>query len=315
MFSVVIPYYNKSKYIQRCLHTILNQTFQEFEIILINDGSTDGGLEFISTTYSDKIIVINQENQGVSVARNTGIKQAKYPFIAFLDADDCWHNQFLQKVKEVIDSEKDFKIIGTHYSRKKEFLLSDSGSLDYFKFENYFKSGISNTYFTSSSTVIASDFFKNNNGFNSNLKKGEDIDVWVRAVLSGGNAFYVKNTLVYYSDEDINQVTNTKVSIHNSLVGTINQPIYNQSRSVENKNFNRFSNIFVLCNLYQYYYDSESHLQAKEVLKKNDYCFFLLNLVYALPLGFGIQLMSSKRSRRWIRLYIKFVIRYVLKKN
>jgi glycosyltransferase involved in cell wall biosynthesis len=315
MFSVIVPYYNKSKYIQRCLDGVLNQTYQEFEIILVNDGSTDGGLKFISTTYSDKIIVINQENKGVSVARNMGIKQAKYPFIAFLDADDCWHNQFLQKVKEVIDIERDFKIIGTHYSRKKEFLSSDSGSLDYFKFENYFKSAIRNTCFFTSSTIITADFFAKNNGFNNNLKKGEDIDVWVRAVLSGGNAFYVKNTLVYYSDEDINQVTNTKVSIQNSLVGIINQPIYNQCFSVKNDSFNRFSSVFVLCNLYPYFYDSESHLKAKEVLKKNEHHFFLLNLVYTFPLGLGIKLMLSKRLRRWIRLYIKFVIRYFLRKN
>ena len=210
MFSVIIPYYNKSKYIQRCLDGVLNQTFQKFEIILVNDGSTDGGLQFISNTYSKKITIINQINQGVSAARNTGIKAAKYPFIAFLDADDCWHNQFLQRGKEIIDKEINIKIIGAHYSRDKEFLDSDLDSLNYFKFENYFKSALRNTYFSSSSTIIATNFFKKNIGFNTNLKKGEDIDLWIRAVCSGGNAFYIKNTLVYYSDEDANQSTNSK---------------------------------------------------------------------------------------------------------
>lgn len=312
MFSVIIPYYNKSKYIQRCLDGVLNQTFQEFEIILVNDGSTDNGLGFISTTYSNKITVINQENKGVSTARNTGIKVAKYPFIAFLDADDCWHNEFFQKAKEVIDTEINVKIIGAHYSRKNEFLTADSGVLDYFKFENYFKSALKNTYFSSSSTIITADFFKSNDGFNANLKQGEDIDLWVRAVHSGGNSFYIKNTLVYYSDEDENQATNFNRNIKNTLVGTINTLYEKNLKSSNDSSFNRFVSIYVLFNLYRYYYDLESHLYAKEALNKNEYNFFLLGLVYRLPLQLGIKLMGSKRFNKWIRLYMKFVIRHIL---
>lgn len=312
MFSIVIPYYNKSKYIQRCLEAVLTQSFQEFEIILVNDGSTDNGLHFISNNYSNKITVINQENQGVSAARNTGIKAAKYPFIAFLDADDCWHNEYLQKVKKVIDTEEDIKIIGAHYSRDKEFLASDSGGLDYFKFENYFKSALRNTYFFSSSTIIRADFFSENEGFNTHLKRGEDIDVWIRAVQSGGKAFYIKNTLVYYSDEDVNQATNYKGNIENSLSGTMNTSYENILKSSKNKDFNRFVSIYIYFSLPSFYYASESHLMAKAMIKKNEFHFILLGLVYKLPLRLGIKLMSFKRFNKWIRLYMKFVIRHVL---
>ena len=312
MFSVIIPYYNKSKYIQRCLDGVLNQTFQEFEIILVNDGSTDDGLRFITNNYSDKITVINQENQGVSAARNTGIKAAKYPFIAFLDSDDCWHKEFLQKGKEVIDKELNIKIIGAHYSRNKEFLMTDSDALDYLKFENYFKSALRNTYFSSSSTIITAEFFAKHNGFNTNLKKGEDIDLWIRAVHSGGNAFYIKNTLVYYSDEDVNQATNSKGNINNTLVGTINEKYENILKSSTDKNFNRFVSIYVYFNLYPHYYDSESHLFARAALKKNEYRFFLLHLVYWLPLRIGQKMMASYSCRKFIRFYMKFVIRYIL---
>ncbi len=312
MFSVIIPYYNKSKYIQRCLDSVLNQTFQEFEIILINDGATDGGLHFISRSYSDKITVINQDNRGVSAARNAGIEKAKYPFIAFLDADDCWHNQFLEQIEKVIDVENNIKIIGTHYSRNKHFLALNSGELDYFKFENYFKSALRNTRFSSSSTIIRSDFFNQNQGFNSDLKKGEDIDVWIRAVHSGGNAFYIKNTLVYYSDEDVHQATNIKVPIQNTLVGTINELYCNLLKESTNSSFNRFVSIYVLFNLYPYYYASESHLQAKAILQKKEYQFFLLRFVYALPLEVGTKLMYSNSWKTLIRCYMKFVIRYIL---
>jgi glycosyltransferase involved in cell wall biosynthesis len=312
MFSVVIPYYNKSKYIQRCLDAVLHQTFQEFEIILVNDGSTDGGLHFISKHYSNKITVINQDNKGVSVARNVGIKKAKYSFIAFLDADDCWHNQFLEQIKKVIDAENNIKIIGTHYSRSKHFLALNSGELDYFKFENYFKSAVRNTYFSSSSTIIHSDFFTKNQGFNSDLKKGEDIDVWIRAVHSGGNAFYIKNTLVYYSAEDVNQATNIKVPIQNTLVGTISELYSNLLKGSTNSSFNRFVSIYVFFNLHPYYYATESHLQAKAILQKNEYQFFLLRLVYALPFELGTKLIRSNKWNSWFRLYLKFVIRYIL---
>jgi hypothetical protein len=188
----------------------------------------------------------------------------------------------------------------------------DSGTLDYFKFENYFKSALKNTYFSSSSTIITADFFTKNEGFNNNLKKGEDIDVWLRAVQSGGKAFYINNTLVYYSDEDVNQATNSKGSIQNTLVGTINDKYQKIIQVSRNKNFNRFVSIYVLFNLYPYYYDSESHLSAKAALKKNEYEFFLLNLIYMIPINIGFIIINSKRFCFWIRLYMKFVIRYML---
>jgi hypothetical protein len=229
-----------------------------------------------------------------------------------LDADDCWHHQFLQKVKEVIDNEINIKIIGTHYSRNKEFLMTDSDALNYFKFENYFKSALRNTYFSSSSTIIATNFFKINNAFNSDLKRGEDIDVWIRAVHSGSNAFYIKNTLVYYSDEDENQATNSKGNFQNTLVGTINEKYQDLLKASTDRSFNRFVSVYVYFNLYPFYYDAESHLPAKAMLKKNEYQFFLLRIVYLLPIGIGRKIINYKSFSTWIRWYMKFVIRYIL---
>jgi hypothetical protein len=190
--------------------------------------------------------------------------------------------------------------------------MTDSDALEYFKFENYFKSALRNTYFSSSSTIITADFFAKHNGFNTNLKKGEDIDLWIRAVHSGGNAFYMKNTLVYYSDEDENQATNSKGNLQNTLVGTINSLYEESLKSSKNKDFNRFVSVYVYFNLYPHYYDSESHLLAKTVLSKNEYRFFLLKLAYGLPIMVGIKLMSSNNLSKCIRLYMKFVIRYTL---
>ena len=108
MFSVIIPYYNKEKYVERCIASVLNQTFQDFEIILVDDGSTDNGCAIIREKYGNKVTLISQKNQGVSQARNKGISMARFNYIAFLDADDCWHIQFLEKVKEVVDGDGEF---------------------------------------------------------------------------------------------------------------------------------------------------------------------------------------------------------------
>lgn len=116
MFSVIIPLFNKAPYIQRAVESVLKQTFQDFEIIVINDGSTDGG-ELLEGYKDDRIKVISQENQGVSIARNTGIKHASYFYIAFLDADDYWHKNYLKISSDTILKFKDVTMIGSYYSR------------------------------------------------------------------------------------------------------------------------------------------------------------------------------------------------------
>jgi glycosyltransferase involved in cell wall biosynthesis len=104
MFSIIIPLYNKAHTIKGTLSTVFNQTYTHFEIIIVNDGSTDNGVEVISEFTDDvRIKIINQENQGVSAARNTGFDNANYNYIAFLDGDDEWLPDYLLKIKEAID--------------------------------------------------------------------------------------------------------------------------------------------------------------------------------------------------------------------
>jgi glycosyltransferase involved in cell wall biosynthesis len=103
MFSIVIPLYNKAHLIDRTIASVLTQTITDFELIIVNDGSTDNGLEIIEKYLIDvKIKIVNQANQGVSAARNRGVLEAKYNYIAFLDGDDEWLPGFLNKVLEAI---------------------------------------------------------------------------------------------------------------------------------------------------------------------------------------------------------------------
>ena len=95
LFSVIIPLYNKQDYITRTINSVLNQTYQNFEIIVVDDGSTDKSLSVVKTIKDKRIKVFSQKNLGVSNARNKGIKQSKGNYIAFLDADDEFLPRYL----------------------------------------------------------------------------------------------------------------------------------------------------------------------------------------------------------------------------
>ena len=106
LISIVVPVYNSDKYLIKCLDSLCNQTFKDFEILLIDDGSSDKSGE-ICDEYAKKfsnIVVIHKNNEGVSVARNTGIKNANAPWICFVDSDDWVENNYLCTFADAIGS-------------------------------------------------------------------------------------------------------------------------------------------------------------------------------------------------------------------
>jgi glycosyltransferase involved in cell wall biosynthesis len=115
MISVVIPLYNKEQYIARAIHSVLQQTFQDFEIVIINDGSTDNSISEINKINDHRIRLIDQENKGVSAARNRGIEEASADYISFLDADDEWEENHLAVIAELINKFPQCGLFGTSY--------------------------------------------------------------------------------------------------------------------------------------------------------------------------------------------------------
>lgn len=104
IFSVIIPCYNCAKYIQSTLASVYNQSYSDFEVIVINDGSTDETADILKSQQDQRLNVITIENSGECQARNTGIKYAKGKYLAFLDADDIWHPQHLQHAHNILEN-------------------------------------------------------------------------------------------------------------------------------------------------------------------------------------------------------------------
>src|SRR5690606_20866460 len=98
MFSVVIPLYNKELSIRNTIQSVLNQSYQNFEILIINDGSVDGSVDIVKNIKDERIRLNHQNNKGVYSARNKGIQEAKSEWIAFLDGDDLWEINHLEEV-------------------------------------------------------------------------------------------------------------------------------------------------------------------------------------------------------------------------
>ena len=208
MFSIVVPAYNAEKCIARSIGSILKQSFDRYEIIIVNDGSTDATLEQIGKFPDGRIRVITQENAGVSCARNTGIKNAKYPYICFLDADDEWYDDHLSVLKDAITAFPDKRFFVTF--NKAELL---DGSLieqfdytgdespffveDFLKYE--FSNGLRKCFFTGAVCAHRSVFDKYGM-FAEGTNISEDDDMWNRIMLYEGKVVVPRVTVLRHRD-------------------------------------------------------------------------------------------------------------------
>lgn len=229
MFSVIIPLYNKAPYVAKAIESVLGQTYRDFEVIVIDDGSTDQSLEVAKTFENKSITIVSQPNSGVSTARNNGVKLAKHPYICFLDADDWWHPTFLEEMKRLITDFPDAGIYGSGYyivKNGQERIAPigvpqgfERGIIDYC--EVYAKTLC--MPLTSISVVIPKHIFDEEKGFKSQLKFGEDFDLWIRIALKH-KVILVNKPLAYYNqDVDVN---NRGVAVH-KIYSPVNHFIFN----------------------------------------------------------------------------------------
>ncbi|MFT5848047.1 MAG: glycosyltransferase involved in cell wall biosynthesis [Psychroserpens sp.] len=195
-FSVVIPLYNKALDITNTVTSVLDQTFTNFEVIIVNDGSTDDSLSKVQSFNDTRVTVFTTENKGVSHARNFGIKKSSSEFITFLDGDDLWKPHHLEDLKVLFESYPDCGMYCKAYEKIKEKTIIDSQYKDLPKnkkwkgvITDYFHHSSINSLASSSSIGIKNSVFDTVGYFNEDYNSGEDTDQWIRIALQYPIAF------------------------------------------------------------------------------------------------------------------------------
>jgi glycosyltransferase involved in cell wall biosynthesis len=204
--SVVVPLYNKEEYICRAVRSIALQTFQPREIVIVNDGSTDDSVRVVESLNVPNLRVVHQKNQGVSSARNNGIHEARYTWVAFLDADDEWMPDFLSTMRRLheVYPEQDVYAsayyLGDYNGSKRKIVLNgimfngNEGLLS-----NYFNvAAQSSPPVCSSSVCIRKQALMDINGFPLNIKSGEDLLTWARLAAIQAPAYSTMPLAVFW---------------------------------------------------------------------------------------------------------------------
>tara|TARA_R110002012_G_scaffold17930_4_gene66660 strand:+ start:31487 stop:32425 length:939 start_codon:yes stop_codon:yes gene_type:complete len=223
LFSIIIPLYNKENFIVNTIQSALNQSCNDFEIIIINDGSTDNSLEKLHKITDPRITIFTIENQGVSHARNFGIDKASAEYIAFLDADDLWLPNHLESLKQLIKSFPKCGLYANAYVKRK----GDITLVSYYKnipnnfsgiIEDYFESSLSSSIAWTSAVVIPKKVLETLHGFDENitLGAGEDTDLWIRIALQYSVAFNNNVTAIYNLHAD-NRISNSNTNLRRFL--------------------------------------------------------------------------------------------------
>ncbi|MGJ8685268.1 MAG: glycosyltransferase family 2 protein [Nonlabens sp.] len=201
---VVIPLFNKEETIVRTINSVLQQDYQEFHILVVNDGSTDNSISTIEHFNDSRITVLHQKNAGVSAARNAGINHAieqQYEFLTFIDADDYWKENHLSTILELFGNHPAAGVAATNYLIKK----SSSTIIDT-RFSNledhqagiieaFFEKNYLNSILTSSSYAVRVSVLKNIEWYNENYTHGEDTDFFIRLAIHTTVAFDIKKTV------------------------------------------------------------------------------------------------------------------------
>lgn len=188
--SVVIPVYNGEKFIARAIDSVLSQSVRPFEVIVINDGSTDGTLKIVNG-YGEKVRCVSIPNGGVSNARNTGIKMVQGDYVAFLDADDVWHVNKLEKQLEVLQEHPqaglcccDYSVFDSfrgslvnHFTVLKETDANFNGPLSVLPVKLLLRV---NFVGTCSTVLVRKALLEKVGAFNVAYRQSEDFELWLR---------------------------------------------------------------------------------------------------------------------------------------
>ncbi|WP_339663390.1 glycosyltransferase family A protein [Croceibacter atlanticus] len=195
-FSVIIPLFNKAEYVERTLNSVLLQSFDDFEVIIVNDGSTDNSLKIAESFTDDRIVIYSKDNKGVSTARNYGVTKANSNYIAFLDADDIWKPNHLDALHNLIVDMPSCALYCMGYIKQKSEkskIRAQFGTIaDSYKgvVSAYFKNSLPFTIAGMGAVAVNKAKFIEVGGFTEGVTHGEDIELWTSLALQGKVALH-----------------------------------------------------------------------------------------------------------------------------
>jgi len=228
LVSVIIPTYNRMEHLQLAIESVLSQTFSDFELIVVDDGSTDNTKEMISQKYLDKLTYVWQENQERSTSRNNGVSLARGKYIAFLDSDDFWEKEKLSILVSNLEDprNKDYILACSSVwrtdlqgSRLTAFPSGRIKNLPDMSLEDFFEGP--KIYASPSNMLIRTEYLRKAGGFDPSIFYGEDWDLIIR-LRSLGKFLYIDIPLLNYrvnpnSTQEISDETNIQRYLTNRL--------------------------------------------------------------------------------------------------
>lgn len=276
-FSIVIPTYNSQNYIERALRSLINQTYKKFEIILIDNSSSDKTLNIVNK-YKNllNLKILNINNNGIiAISRNKGISHSNGNIISFLDSDDYWHQDKLKIINEL------FKNNNIDFSCHNEVQINENKKIfKKMKFKIYLKNLYNNLLIhgnciSTSAVSIKTDYIKKRNLYFSEkevYKSAEDYEYWLSLALSGAKFKFIDDFLGFYQF-DSNSYSNSNILLHHQRVNNViedhlnnsnNQNLINLTKSrillsnlkimITNFNFGEVFKILIRLNHKDYYY-------------------------------------------------------------
>ncbi|WP_162878654.1 glycosyltransferase family 2 protein [Peribacillus butanolivorans] len=307
-FTVVIPLYNKEKHIIRAIKSVLQQTHNDFEIIVVNDGSIDSSVEQVKKIGDSKIKLIQQKNAGVSAARNNGINNANFNYIAFLDADDTWEPDFLETINKLINSYPMAGAYATSYRFVKEngkvvpardsiFFNGKTGGI-----VDYFKESLKTPLISASSVVIPKSVFENLGGFPIGITRGEDLDMWCRIALNYEVVFSNSICANYFQNAE-NRACNTEREHTKSLMSYAEKILIREKeKSSSLPDFFEEYMIKIIIHNATYLSSINRHKEARKLLYKYRYTKYnKKNLIKSYVLNYKLMYSIKKTLKNKLK--------------
>lgn len=282
MISVVIPLYNKEKSIATTLESVLAQTYTDFEVIVVDDGSTDNSANIVRElvngkwkSVNDQFRLISQPNAGVSAARNAGILAAKGEYVAFLDGDDIWDKDFLKAMTELIEEYPGKSVYGLgceQIKRGEKPVLKESYYRGVSKWDN------PTMAFTGSSVCVNKKDAIEVGLFDTRMTHGEDLDMWWRLMLLHGGASD-KRPYAYYIQDAENRAMHRVAPLERHIPYYIDK--FAHAREMD-KEFRWFFDKEMIGRLYPYLFEKKYRKEAERLAKKLDYSLQKRTMFYRM---------------------------------